>query len=385
MTESSKTIRYLEKKQSTLWLKLKLKIKKQLGWLGTPQLILYRGYATTEEIFLTGHLTEDKGLEKPKARYSVWENALSMLKRYSSDNLPEASVKITVKNRETSSKTNAQGLFHCRVHNLDFPFKKTCRWENYTAELPPELQDQKQTNLFPGEFLIPGTAAQFGIISDIDDTIIVSHSTQTIRKLWLILFRNSHTRKPFPGVDAFYRALARGAGPHSNNPFFYVSSSEWNLYDLLDDFCRYNQLPKGVFLLRELQAGIFSFRKSRAGNHEHKYRKIRHLFQSYPQLHFVLIGDNGQRDPEIYSRISSEFPGRVKAIYIRTVRQHKSTVLDKTARLELQQPGVPFVMAKDSIDAARHAARHGLILTDSIPVISRDAAEDKKSPFTRAT
>jgi len=383
MANAENTERYRALKKYNPWLWLKLKIKKQLGWIGTPKLIPYRGYANENTIYLTGYLTEDKGLEKPTPKQTTWENAVSMLKRYASDNLPEVDLKVSVGNKQVETRTAENGLFKCELPNSDSSSESQNQWKKYLAKLPEEMIATTENQSTEGEFLVPGTNHEFAVISDIDDTIIVSHSTQWFRKLWLMLFRNSRTRKPFPGVDTFYQALQQGKSEQNENPFFYVSSSEWNLYDLLDDFCTHNQLPKGVLLLRELEASIFQLRKSGGGNHEHKYEKIKHLFEVYPTMNFILIGDNGQRDPEIYERIATEFPNRVKSIYIRTVRKRKHAERDLEIRLKLEQMGVPFVTSETSIEAAKHAAKYGFISAGSIQKIEIDARKDKENPLTK--
>ena len=383
MSTAENTEKYLSRKTKNLWSWLKLKIKKQLGWIGAPQLIPYRGYANAKTIYLTGYLTEDKGLEKPDTKQSTWQNAVSMLKRYASDNLPEVNLKVSVGNQQTETRTAENGLFKCELKNQGSNLSPSNQWQNYAVEMPAELKKGTNNSTIKGEFLIPGPNNEFAVISDIDDTIIVSHSTRLLRKLWLMLFRNSRTRKPFPGVDTFYQALQQGTNGQNTNPFFYVSSSEWNLYDLIDDFCSYNRLPKGVLLLRELEASIFQLRKSGGGNHEHKYEKIRHLFEAYPEMSFILIGDNGQRDPEIYDRITSEFPGRVKAIYIRRVRKRKHAARDREISSELAKMGVPFVLSETSIEAAKHAAELGFISKNSVPKIEIDAQKDRENILTK--
>lgn len=235
---------------------------------------------------------------------------------------------------------------------------------------------KREQNKKSGEILIPGKDAKFGIISDIDDTIMISHSTQILRKLRLMLTRNSRTRKPFPGVEEFYRALHFGADGKSENPFFYISSSEWNLYDLIDDFCSFNKFPKGVYLLRELKPGILNLWNQGGGNHEHKFEKIMHLFHTYPDMSFVLVGDNGQHDPDIYSRIAHIYPTRVKAIYIRTVKRQKDERMKKLIS-DMEEINVQLVFTPDTINAAQHARSNNLIAKSAVQSIIKNSNEDQ--------
>jgi phosphatidate phosphatase APP1 len=369
---NEKTLQYLEKKNKSLYRKIKLGIKHKFGWLGVPKIIPYRGFGSAENVFITGYLTEDKGLEKPEENNSTWENILAMIKRYSSDEIPGALVEVSLNGEKQQVKTEETGLFRANFSG-SFIQKEEAQWISYSVKLKAQLENELVAG---GEILIPGTATDFGVISDVDDTIIVSHATQTLRKLRLMLFHNSRTRKPFPGVDAFYRALYEGFEGGQSNPFFYVSSSEWNLYDLIEDFCSHNKLPKGVFMLRELKANILKFWKSGGGDHQHKFRKIKTLFEIYPNMSFVLIGDNGQRDPEIYSRIAHEYPDRVKAIYIRTVRKSWKEKRIREMTQELQKVNIQIMFVKDTVEAAYHAAGEKLISSASIEIIRQDAEKD---------
>ena len=128
---------------------------------------------------------------------------------------------------------------------------------------------------FWGDVLMVSRKHEFVIVSDVDDTLLVSHSTQFVKKMRLMLFKNAITRLPFPGVTDFYKALQNGMDESTFNPIFYVSSSERNLYDLLIDFLAYRNIPKGPFLLRNMQTSLLKLIKAGGGNHQHKLESIR--------------------------------------------------------------------------------------------------------------
>ena len=177
--------------------------------------------------------------------------------------------------------------------------------------------------------LVPHKAAQFGVISDIDDTVVQTDVTRWLRVLGAVLFGNAHTRLPFRGVAAFYRALEAGVsadGAQRLNPLFYVSSSPWNLYDLLLEFLTLSNIPLGPLNLRAWRGGTSELLPS--GHGAFKQAEIRRILDTFPDLPFILIGDSGEEDPEIYGEIVSAYPGRILAVYIRNVsgEQHGSTV-----------------------------------------------------------
>ncbi|MBN2636709.1 MAG: DUF2183 domain-containing protein [Prolixibacteraceae bacterium] len=377
MTKNTQTIDYFERKSRGIFRKLKIRLKYRLGWLGVPQIVPFRGFGSTlsGEAYIEGSLTEDKGLEKPEENNSLKENILAMLKRYSGDQIPGAKIAVRIGSNSKELVTRETGIFNAKLSLPEQNRKEPTKWMMYEAVLLDNFNAEAQNYASQGEILIPGTDADFGIISDIDDTMMVSHSTQTLRKIRLMLTRNSKTRKPFPGVEAFYNALHVGATLKSANPFFYISSSEWNLYDLIDDFCSYNNFPKGVFLLREITPGILNLWKQGGGNHLHKYEKMLKVLEMYPNLNFVLVGDNGQHDPEIYAKVARLYPERIKVIYIRTVKKRKTRWM-KTLIAEMETIGVQMVFTPDTINAAQHAQSIKLIAKSAVEGIVADSFVD---------
>jgi len=187
---------------------------------------------------------------------------------------------------------------------------------------------------------------------------------------------NSRTRLPFAGVAAFYQALRRGTG-ESLNPIFYVSSSMWNLYDMLYDFFVVRGIPLGPLFL--VDAGITREQFIMPGHRRHKIAAIETLLATYPNLKFILIGDSTQKDPAIYLEIIEKHPGRILASYIRDVAllpHQKAEAMAQQAR----EHGVDMLTVKDTLAAAVHAADHGFIDPDALDAIAADTEEDRKAP-----
>ncbi|MFB6317512.1 App1 family protein [Saccharicrinis sp. FJH54] len=337
-----------------------LVIKYIFGWPGIPKLVTFRGYGNQFEATVTGYVTEDNGLLKPDETHTVLDNILSMIKRYTSDEVPGAEVIVKSRQKSYNTITSDNGIYKLNIPlNTTTSSENRTRWEQFDIVLSSSLSDIKNDLKASCEVLFPGRDSDYGIISDVDDTIIVSHSTHILRKLRLMLLQNSRTRTPLPGAAAFYRALHKGVNGDNQNPVFYVSSSEWNLYDLLDDFCTYHDFPKGVFLLKELKSGLLKLRKKEKQEHQHKYKKITTILETYPDLPFVLIGDSGQKDPEIYARIATEYTHRIKAVYIRLIRKKDRD--EKRLEKRMGKLDIPVLFITDTQDAAQHAAKLGLI------------------------
>jgi phosphatidate phosphatase APP1 len=209
-----------------------------------------------------------------------------------------------------------------------------------------------------GHVLVPGRA-RFAVISDLDDTVVHSSATNVMKMAWIVVRNNAYTRLPFPGVSAFYEALRRGPEAGLENPIFYVSSSPWNIYDLLEDFLDVHGLPAGPLFLKDWSP------TNLGKHHDHKLGIIRTLLATYPDLPFVLIGDSGEKDPEIYRQAVVEHPGRIEAIYIRDVTSDERDAEVTKIAAEVEAMGTTMVAVPDSTTAAEHAASIGLISPDA--------------------
>ncbi len=172
---------------------------------------------------------------------------------------------------------------------------------------------------------------------------------------------------PFAGVATFYRVLL--AGTAAENPIFYVSSSEWNLYDFLEDFCKTQGIPKGPFLLQDLKTSLWKLLKSGGGTHMHKVEKIRHLLELFP-LNFILIGDSGQRDAFLYAQVIKEYPGRIQVAYIRDVSKNKRD--EEILKIADDIHEVDLVLVKDSLHAAEHAHSMGWLSYEQFLQVKED-------------
>nr|WP_274387470.1 App1 family protein [Salsipaludibacter albus] len=182
------------------------------------------------------------------------------------------------------------------------------------------------------------------------------------------------TRTPFPGVAGLYRALETGTGG-PRRPFFYVSSSPWNLYGFLTGFLRHRDIPLGPLLLRDLGIDETKFVKSSHG--DHKLVRIREVLELHPTMPVVLVGDSGQHDPQIYAQVVAEHPGRVRAVWIREVRLDPGD--EKVERLgpRFDEAGVPMVLAPDSTAFAEHAVELGLVPPEVAAAVARAVTDEE--------
>jgi len=331
-------------------------VDRALGKTGAYRVIGYRGYGTTERALILGRVLEHTRIASADASQARWRNLLAMLQRIDADPLPFAKVEARVGQNETRIVADDEGFLRHWVET-----QKALRpGEWHTVHLDvvagPETPVATSAHV-PGRVLVPSTRAELGVISDMDDTVLQSEITSFVRAARLMLLENARTRLPFPGVAAFYRALEQGARGVGANPIFYVSNSPWNLHDVIADFLDAQQIPVGPMLLRDWDIG-----REMLGTREYKLTQIREILATYPTLPFILVGDSGQQDPEIYQTLVREFPGRILAIYIRNVSPHpeRSQSIRALAE-EVAAAGSTLLLADDTLTAARHAAAHGWI------------------------
>ncbi|WP_204376090.1 phosphatase domain-containing protein, partial [Hymenobacter coccineus] len=224
------------------------------------------------------------------------------------------------------------------------------------------------------EVLVPPAGAEFGVISDLDDTVFESGATNFLRMGFTVLLRNEFSHQPFADVGEFYRALQLGRTGRPDNPFFYISSSPWNLYDALDEFLTLHRIPKGALLLRDVglrprnPAPPTAEGLAAAAHFGHKLHEIENVLHAYPHLPFVLLGDSGQEDARIYREVVRRYPGRIRAVYIRDVQVPKRALGIPQLVVELRAENVEMLLVPDYATAMRHAAERGLIDGDKMAV-----------------
>jgi phosphatidate phosphatase APP1 len=221
-------------------------------------------------------------------------------------------------------------------------------WTTGTVELAEAYRGLDERHVTPVPVRTSDSRASFGVISDIDDTVLETGVQQAARMVWQTLTGSAVTRQPFPGAPELYRDLSDGG----RNPVFYVSSSPWNLHAFITGFLQHRGFPAGPVLLRDLLGT--------AAGREEKHGRIHEVLDLHPDLEFVLIGDSGERDPEIYADIVRSRPGRICAVYIREVRLDPGDgrVEEVTDAWEHE---TPFVLVADSDALRHHAVAQGLL------------------------
>ncbi len=336
---------------------LKLKWRQRLGLAGNLQIQPYTSYASHTELFVKGRVLEGKSIVS--AKQDSWlTNLRHTYERFNSNEITGARLVVTFKGLEQELMSDEDGYFETALALSD-PLPADQLWHYPQLELIEAPVRFTPPVLTVGKVMTPPITASFGVISDIDDTILQTNATSLLQMLRLTIFSNAYTRLAFSGASAFYTALQNGLSGSANNPFFYVSGSPWNLYDFLVAFMSLNGIPEGPLFLKDYG---FTHGKVFSEPHLHHKRKaIRTILHAYPHLPFILIGDSGQHDPEIYEQTVQEFPGRIACIYIRDVSLHKRDMEIKKIVEGLALQKVEMVFVENTQMAAEHALEKGFI------------------------
>jgi len=356
------------------WDDLRFELSRKLGWNDPIQIITFRTYGTARNIYIKGRVLEDKKIASAGDKDTILNNLLNMYKRFESDEVPNVKLKAILPDEEHFVTSDIEGYFVLSLNPLT-PVINEKLWHPIQIQLMHAPIPFIQGLEAHAEVMIPPPDAEYGIISDIDDTIVKTTATNLLAMSRITFLNNAKTRLPFAGVSEFYKSLQLGRNGKRNNPFFYVSSSPWNLYDLLKDFLDLNDIPSGPLLLRDFG---FNYKPENDSSHMgHKLKEIEQILETYPHLNFVLVGDSGQEDPKIYQEVVRKYPGRILAIYIRDVQlaERKKIAIDVSNSLKEQK--VEMLIVENTVEAAAHAAMNGLIFKETIPIIEQDKKEDK--------
>jgi len=331
----------------------KYRIKKRLKLFNDLIAFPYYGFGNEKEAFLKGRVLEKEEIIHGDrvVPNTLYYNIKKSWKRYTSDEIPGAAVTGKLNGVEATCVTDNEGYFDLHFKNLDGSGLKN-GWHDVELKItgvPLGLSYEPEA---VGQVLISNQTNSFGIISDVDDTII---HTDIIRKIQMIVntvMYDSENRVAFEGVPELYRALC----DDNRNPLFFVSGSSYNLYEMLITFCRINRIPKAPFVLRDL--GIGESHWIREGSESFKTRNIEFILDLYDKLPFILIGDSGEEDPEIYLDIHKKYPGRILAIYIRQVHSNaRKQEIDKMTK----DLDIPFLLMQNSQEALEHAKSMGWV------------------------
>ncbi|MBX7528163.1 phosphatase domain-containing protein [Qipengyuania vesicularis] len=355
----------------------------------------YFGYRNRERLFVTA-----RALRARKSEFTgrgKWQAMRTMMAQFASHEVKELPVELEVRSpagetRRVQGITDKEGFVHFDIRlEGDWEYDDLPQWETVTFHWTNGLGAQ----CVDGHVLAPGRSTGLAMISDIDDTIIETGITGNFRAVmrnWRrVLMEMPEERILVPGADLFYSALGGNeglpegkghAGDHqaaSRRPFFYVSSSPWNLFSYLVTYMKGRGLPLGPIQLRDWGLNRETFGSASHG--AHKRAAIEGILATYPDIKFALIGDDSQGDLTAFSAIAVDNPGRVRAVFIRKVGEAMSPE-EVAAKAALDAARIPLWMGEGYDEGHQFLASIGLLedgeaekIIDSVGHAETEAAE----------
>lgn len=315
----------------------------------------YRGFGRSDRVFLQGRVLIRKFIRNRTAQNSL-KQLLDTYRRLNTLEIPRAKLLVRLEGRTFELDTDKEGYFTLDAA-IDPPFpQQENPWKSIQIELldTPWGKLQAKTS---SKILIPPPNAAFGVITDIDDTIVHTGLTSLFKweAIYNTFFKSPSRRKVFDEVAAFFKAMRQGPAMENFNPIFYVSNGPRNFYDLVKKYLRVHKLPKGPILLRDFGIPYKLHARSRG----HKAECLERILLTFPKLPFILIGDSGEKDPYIYHEMALQFPEQIKAIYIRDVQHSRRRRKLQKLYADVAQPD--FVLFDSYTNLAKTAADAGLL------------------------
>jgi phosphatidate phosphatase APP1 len=345
----------IKKKEVELFKRLKQKILYAFRLNHHPVIRVYDSYGSPAKMIAFGHVLSLSPMLRKTYRHNWIINFFSMLRLFMVKPYPYAKISMECGDVVLHTQTQDDGFFKFEWVPITKPKPG---WHYITIHLR-EKKYHAQKIHGEGKVNIPFDST-YAFVSDIDDTFLISYSSRLRKRLYVLLTKNARSRKPFEGVVNYYQLLASSAQEKNMfNPFFYVSSSEWNLFYFIKEFIREKGLPEGVYLLNELKKFSEIF-KTGQNKHAAKFFRITRIIETYPHLRFVLFGDDSQEDPNIYSALADHFKQKIFAVYLRRVHRNKYNDVQKIAD-KINAAGIHCCYFKHSAEAIAHSQSLGLI------------------------
>ena len=203
--------------------KVKFGVERRFGLFDPLVLLAYRSEGTPELLRVRGRVVERTGVEKPDEGGSVFRNILNTFHRLESDEIPGARVIARYRGVEARDETDAEGYFEMELRPGE---GVEAGWHDVELEILGSMAGGAGVAT-TAEVLVPSPEAEFVVVSNLDDTVIRSHATETWTRIRTVFAQSASSRSTMPGAAPLYSALEGGPDGDGSNPFFYVSRSGW--------------------------------------------------------------------------------------------------------------------------------------------------------------
>ncbi len=306
----------------------------------TPVVVPFPGYGGPGWVRVTGRVL----ITRPRKKTSSGDyESVRGWRSFLGIPVQNAVVTITIAGEDHVLTADAGGVIDQVI-----PASLPSGWQKFEARL-------ESSPAATGRTFIVGEEVKFGIVSDVDDTVMVTAVPRPFLAAWNTFIVDEHARNSVPGMAVLYHHLV---ADHPGAPMIYLSTGAWNVVPTLDRFLTRNLFPRGAMLLTDWGPTHNRwFRSSR----EHKLGNLRQIAQQLPHVKWLLVGDDGQHDPEYYAEFANEYPDNVAAIAIRRVTRAEAVLAGGRATQHEAVDTVPWVEGVDGAHLKKQLAELGLL------------------------
>jgi phosphatidate phosphatase APP1 len=323
------------------------RLKLARRWKFEPKTIAYQGYGSTEWVRVLGRVVlASKPVPGSRAEHAAMNGNQNIRgwRAFTSVPIPGSEVEIEIGGTVTKVRADRGGLV-----DIDVEVSLSPGW--HTAVLRSQDAEPAEAKIF-----VIGPETKFGIVSDIDDTVMVTALPRPFLALWNTFVLNERARMATPGMAVL---LDRLLIEHPDAPVIYLSTGPWNAAPTLGRFLSRNMYPSGALVLTDW--GLTQDRWFRSGQ-EHKRKNLERLAAEFPSMRWLLIGDNGQHDEQIYSDFTRKHGDKVAAIAIRQLSVSEAVFAGgHTETGDHSASAVPWIYSPDGAGMARRLKELKLI------------------------
>lgn len=271
-------------------------------------IVVYHAYGNTHQIVIQGRMENKKTFKKVNKNDSWFRNLWRRARQVEGDEIESQTIFASVHDEKFTTKGDDEGYFEFNITT-----KKVLK----TGYDKVVLNIEGNSDVHQTEVMIIGSEPLVGIISDFDDTIIISDVTNKIKLGYNTVFKNYKQRKIVPTMlERFQKILAQNP-KNVPSTLFILSGSPQQLFIAVEDFLAFHHFPKHTLILKKAHG---DHKDPLIDQFAYKTQKIERLIKLYPNMKWVMFGDSGEKDAQVYKAIQEKYPHKVMRYYIRNIK-----------------------------------------------------------------
>ena len=270
-------------------------------------ILLYNAYGNAHHILIQGRMEEKKTFSQAKKDDSWFQNLWRTLRQVKGEEIKNRTIFALVNGEKFQSQGDDEGYFSFDIttqHALKTGYEKII------------LTIEGNSDASEAEAMIVGSEPLVGIISDFDDTIIVSNVTNKVELGYNTVFKNYKQRTVVPTMLERFEKILTQNPKDAPSTLFILSGSPQQLFFAVEDFLAFHHFPRHTLILKKAHGDNTD---PLTDQFAYKTQKIERLIKLYPTMEWIMFGDSGERDAEVYKFIKKKYPSKVRAYYIRDV------------------------------------------------------------------